>query len=77
MPMTKFLFTYIKKTSKCHKDDNFTFKDWIHMLKVMKKTIAVNEKIMKMEFEPSPDCLSHENISLNEVIRDMLKISYD
>ena len=76
MPMTRFLFSFIKKTSKCNQEDEFFFKDWLYMLTIMKKTVAVNPRVKKMEFEPPPDAETHEYISLKEVLVTMLTVSY-
>ena len=49
MPMTQFLFTYIKKVQKWNEKDHFEFKDWMSYLEIL-KDIGTYPAIKEMEF---------------------------
>ena len=77
MPMTTFLFTFIKKAQKCQEKDEFSYQDWLDYLEALKA--VTHHSVTELEFPPPPDSKKgkSETFQLLDVLETMKKISKD
>ena len=54
MPLTSFLFSYIKKVNKSNEKDKFDYADWVLFIDTM-DIVAKHPTLKHIEFESSPD----------------------
>lgn len=70
MPMTSFLFTYMKKVQKWNEKDSFEYDDWLSYIDTL-NTIAQHNSIKDLEFKAPPGKSIDKTLHISDVIRKM------